>query len=531
MTARFELIHQREGGVSQRFEVTPQGLFIGRNAENDIALADQLVSRRHARVWIRGESLHVEDLGSRNGIEVNGARVEKGLLHEGDVLGVGNASFRVAKCSDSSLGQTIITPDKAAALYASILEDSGDKRLVVLYKAAQLLGTIFDLDELLAKILDLIFEALPVRRGFALTIEAPGKSPDIRATRSSAPDAQGPPLSHTLINHVLTRNEAMLTMDAQEDSRFDVSASIMGHDIRSAMCAPLHGRTDVVGAIYVDSGATPTRFARPDLELLTAIARVVGVAVENAHLYQQNVQRERMAAIGEATAGLGHCIKNILTGIRGGGEFINLALTSKDVKYLERGWPILSRSIDRIDMLVMNMLTFSKDREPERVLTDLNELAKEVFEVVRGRAEKYNVVLNLTECAEPRLEVDSRQIYRALLNLVINAVEATENTGGEVMVINESTREGILIHVTDNGCGIPPEILPKLSQAFVSSKGSSGTGLGLACTYKIAREHNGHVRVESQVGKGTTFTLFLPRLLRSGIPTRMEISDPQDSVL
>jgi signal transduction histidine kinase len=523
VTPRYELIHQRENGVSQRYEVSVQGLFVGRNADNDITLADQLVSRRHARVWVGDGILQAEDLGSRNGIEVNGVRVKQAHLHEGDTLTIGSTGFRVAKCSDSSLGQTIITPDKAAALYASIVEENSDTRLVVLYKAAQLLGSVFDLDDLLRQILDLIFEALPVRRGFALTSDAPGKAPDVRVTRSSTEDGQGPPLSNTLINHVLTRNEAMLTMDAQEDSRFDVSASIVGHDIRSAMCAPLQGRTDVVGALYVDSGATAARFTRADLELLTAIARVVGVAVENARLYQENVQRERMAAIGEATAGLGHCIKNILTGIRGGGEFINLALTSKDLKYLERGWPILSRSIDRIDMLVMNMLTFSKDREPERVLTDLNELAKEVFEVVRGRAEKYHVELSLTECADPRLEVDSRQIYRALLNLVINAVEATENTGGSVMVVNEAKPEGMLIHVTDTGAGVPPEILPKLSQAFVSSKGSSGTGLGLACTYKIAREHGGHVQVESPPGQGATFTLFLPRPARMGIPTRMEI--------
>lgn len=520
--ARYELVLCRQGAPNERFEIPAKGLLVGRSAENDISLPDQMMSRRHARVWEEGEVLNVEDLNSRNGIEVNGAQVKNAVLKENDSITIGGAVFQVAKRPDSQFGRTVISMESAESVYESIVTggQGANQRLPVLYKAAQLMGSVFDLDELLKEILALIFEALPVRRGFViLAVSQDSKDTEIRASLSKEQGDQGPPLSNTLIRLVFDNREAILTMDAQEDSRFDAAASIMGHGIHSAMCAPLCGRESVVGAIYVDSGTSAMQFSKDDLELQMAIARVVGVAVENARLYQENVARERLAAIGEATAGLGHCVKNILTGIRGGGEFINLALQTEDLKYVKKGWPILSQSIERIDGLVMNMLSFSKDREPERQLLDLNTLVVDTFEVVALRAEKANVKLAFERGEPVRAEVDAREIYRVVMNLVINAIEACESYGGTVTITCVSSEEGAMLRVEDTGTGIPPEILPKLSQAFVSTKGSSGTGLGLACSYKIVREHGGVIEVESEVGKGTQFTVYLPCVPSTPRPT------------
>jgi signal transduction histidine kinase len=261
----------------------------------------------------------------------------------------------------------------------------------------------------------------------------------------------------------------------------------------------------------VDSGAEPTRFKSADLELLTAIAWVAGVAVENARLYRENVERERMAAIGEATAGLGHCIKNILTGIRGGGDIITKALEEKNLDFLKKGWSILSRSVERIDILVMNMLTYSKERQPQLGDVDLNQMAREVLEGLRLRAERAQVTVEFLPENTGMARVDGPQIYRVILNLVINAIEACEANHGQVTVRTAYEPEGWRMTVADTGAGIAPEIRPRLFQAFVSNKGSSGTGLGLACTHKIVQEHGGQITVESAPGNGSTFTVFLPQ--------------------
>lgn len=506
----FDLILAKAGGLSERYPVTSDGILVGRNEECGITLLSKHVSRRHARFWIQDEVVHVEDLGSRNGILVNEAPVPSAILAEGDSVVIGGYQFYIRHAVDSGFGRRVISSAQAAAIQESIALDPSDDRLLVLYQAAQLLGEIFDLDELLEKILLIIFDALPVQRGFVLTLSAEEKRPEIRAARSRNETDQGPPLSQTLIRHVFELGEAILTDDAQADSRFGQAESIMGHDIHAAMCAPLHGRTSVAGVIYVDMGDSTTGLSDGDLELLTAIARVVGVAVENARLYQENMERERLAAIGMATAGLGHCVKNILTAIRGGAQFVNMAIEKDDLKYLNRGWPILSRAIERIDMLVLNMLEFSKDRLPERTRTDINAIVRDVLSLFEERAKKWNVGISFEPDPIGIVNVDGRGLYRVIMNLVVNAVEACEHNGGKVEVACSCSEEGCTIRISDTGIGIPEEVIPKLFQVFVSSKGSSGTGLGLACSDKIVREHGGEIQLKSRAGEGTVVTIYIP---------------------
>ena len=238
----------------------------------------------------------------------------RAVLRPEDDLVVGEIRFALVPGAELAESSSVISYENAGTLFDNILQKEGSGRLGILYKAAQLLGSVFDLDQLLNRILHLIFEALPVKRGFILTLSPDCPDPILRAQHSTEPKGLDDlPLSKTLIDHVFIHKSAVLTRDAQADERFDGSASILGHAIRAAMCAPLCGREAIVGVIYVDCGHDATNFSSEDLELLTAIARVVGVAVENARLYTENVERERLAAIGEATAGVGHCVKNILT--------------------------------------------------------------------------------------------------------------------------------------------------------------------------------------------------------------------------
>ncbi len=509
-----ELVILKASGDVERYTVPEGGISVGRGEDNGITLSSKHASRYHARFWVEAGALHFEDLGSRNGVEVNGARTEEGVLADGDRLVIGGQEIRVEIAAESSFGRAAITREQAAALRESIIREAGDERLMVLYRAANLLGEVFDLDELLDKILRLIFQALPVRRGYILTLGGVDKRPEIRAVLSQGGAEDGPPLSHTLIQHVFDNAEAILTSDARSDSRFGRAESIMGHDIHAAMCAPLHGRSAVAGVIYVDVGNTSAPLSEHDLELLSAVAQVVGVAVENARLYQENMERERLAAIGMATAGLGHCIKNILTGIRGGAQFINMAIEKQDVKYMDRGWPILRGAMDRIDRLVMNMLVFSKDRRPERSRTDVNAIVRDVLGLFEERAKKYKVGLSFEPDPVGIANVDAQGIYRVVLNLVVNAVEACEHNEGSVSVACVCTEQGCTIRIADTGIGIPEDIVPHISQAFISSKGSGGTGLGLACSYKIVREHGGDIQVKSQPSSGTVFTVYIPEQQR-----------------
>lgn len=508
---QYELILHEGDKPLSTYDINMEGLVIGRASECDVVLPDSMVSRRHARIWNDGNSVKIEDLGARNGILVNGQKVSKLRVDEGDEFMVGTHTFRIARVTrsrDKGDSGVTISFEKASDMYARMLKEPDFNRLIILYKASQLLGTIFNLDDLLNRLLELIFEALPVKRGFILTLDGHEKSPEIRASLPPEDRNGSLPLSRTLIDHVFAQRNSVLTLDAHED--FSKSESVVAHGIHAAMCVPLCGREDIVGVIYVDSGASEVVFKNDHLKLLTAIGRVAGVAVENAQLHQELVESERLSAIGQATAGLGHCVKNILVGIKGGAEFVDLALETNEIKYIQKGWPLIRRSVDRIEDLVLNLLTYSRSQRTERTNTDLNLLVDEIKDTVAAQATLAKVTVEIEKGEIRPLPLDSLGVYRAILNLVGNAIDACEENGGKVVIRTRSDESHYYVDVQDNGAGVPEEMRGRLFKAFTSSKGSRGTGLGLACSQKIVREHGGAITYKSARGKGSTFTIRIP---------------------
>ncbi len=184
-------------------------------------------------------------------------------------------------------------------------------------------------------------------------------------------------IGRTILDYVVQHREGVLTSDAQDDSRWDNAASIMQAGIREAICVPMQGRYDIVGVIYIDTSVPPrqalrstkgTKFSEEHLKLMVAIGHQAALAVEDTRYYSAMVQAERLAAVGQTIATLSHHIKNILQGIRGGSYLIEMGLTDHDESMTRKGWNIVDRNQNRISALVMDMLTFSKDREPSRPL-------------------------------------------------------------------------------------------------------------------------------------------------------------------
>jgi signal transduction histidine kinase len=287
----------------------------------------------------------------------------------------------------------------------------------------------------------------------------------------------------------------------------------------------MQGRYGIVGVIYIDTFTPPgrniqsptgTRFREEHLKLMVAIGHQAALAVEDTSYYSAMVQAERLAAIGQTIATLSHHIKNILQGIRGGSYLIEEGLKGNEPDVIRRGWNIVEKNQERISNLVMDMLSFSKERKPDLVAADLNETAGEVVEMMQTRAKDNLVELTFRPGANlPTLTFDPEALHRAILNVVTNAIDACEKVeGGRVTVsTNYSADKKIAwVDVEDNGEGIPPEEINKLFAIFESRKGARGTGLGLPVSQKILREHNGDIRVASELGKGSRFRLHFPAL-------------------
>ncbi|MEC9093284.1 MAG: HAMP domain-containing sensor histidine kinase, partial [Planctomycetota bacterium] len=227
-------------------------------------------------------------------------------------------------------------------------------------------------------------------------------------------------------------------------------------------------------------------------------------------------QSERMAAMGQTIATLSHHIKNILQGINGGSYLVQSGVANNEMDTVKTGWQIVEKNQAKISQLVMDMLSFSKERQPEMVEGTIESTVSDVVELLEHRAAENNVKLLWTPGTDtPTCLYDPEAIHRAVLNVASNGIDALETI--ENGIIEVSTRldpesRQIEIWIIDNGPGIEPENLKKIFSVFESGKGQRGTGLGLPVSQKIMHEHGGDIRVESQTGQGSKFCLHFPLL-------------------
>jgi len=560
------VIQGRDQGT--RFRLDDPTITLGRDTSHSVQLHDTEVSRDHAELFRRGEKYLLRDLGSSNGTFVNGQSVKECELASGDQLQLGRTLLlytgvtegrvedlsdkisilsrhaeddgsRIVHAMNQSEGSEILAPgaDETASPWLARARSN----LQIMYRTALAVSHTLDIDQLLARIMDMIFEWVDADRGCIMLrdMETGELVPKVRRHRRGLVSEERITISQTILDYVVDRNEGVMTSNARDDDRWDAAKSILRLGVREAICVPMQGRYGVVGAIYIDTSLTPQRmiqqgsankFTHDHLKLMIAIANQAALAVEDTNYYKAMVQAERLAAIGQTIASLSHHIKNILQGVRGGSYLIEMgmkdhtkALTGEDldidaarkaVGIMRKGWGIVEKNQERISTLVMDMLTFSKEREPVPVASDLNELTADVVELIKPRSADENVALVwLPAPTMPTLMFDPEAMHRAILNVLTNAIDACrEVDGGRVEVHTQYSHNERMarVQVVDNGSGIEADDLERIFGVFVSRKGGRGTGLGLPVSQKIMQEHGGQILVESTLGKGSRFTLEFP---------------------
>ena len=512
------------------FELRDGENVIGR-VDCPITLSDRTVSRSHARLLNSDGRWALEDLGSANGTYLNGVRLKKILpVHRGDQIRCGTTLLVFGGGRTAPQGAIDVDEDGQlvdAAIVATL--PSNEDSVIIptpeagkeaignlrrLYELIAELGSIFNIDQLLQRTLNKIFEVMRVDRGYIMLTNPEGKLV-VRASRmrDDTLDARAP-ISRTIINEVMTKQIGVLSTNAMTDKRFASGKSVHNFGIRSALCVPIKGREKILGVIHLDCGVSDHTYSTEQLRLLTAFGYQTGLAVENVRLYEAAVQSERLTAVGETVAYLSHHIKNILQALSGGIEIVEAGIANSRLDKAKEGWPIVQRNLARINDLILNMLTFSKNREPLLETININQVLKECVELLTPEADERNVAV-ITDLDDlPPIPADAEGLRQAFMNLLINALEAVANDSGVVTVASkyDSMNRRVTVAVSDNGQGIDDEKLDRIFTPFYSSKGHRGTGLGLAVTHKVVREHRGKITVASNVGQGATFTIVLPSL-------------------
>ena len=390
---------------------------------------------------------------------------------------------------------------------------AASQRLTTVLEIAQDITSVLELDALLDRIMEETTEALEAERSSLYLVDKERNEIWTKVAQEIRTVIRQP-IGVGISGRVAQTGETLNIPDAWECPYFNKEPDIRNRfRTKSVLCMPIRTKLkEIIGVVQViNKRGGP--FTSEDERLLAGIASHAAIALENAKLREEALRAERLAAIGQTIAGLAHCIKNILNGIRGGSYILEEGLRKGDLNRLSRGWEMVKRNSAFMHELVLDMLTYAKDRQPETAPTDVNALCRSVCELMAEKARENGVeiVWTLDPCLGEVI-VDPKGIRRCLLNLVSNAVDACTEQGDRVEVSTAKTddREHFCIVVSDHGSGISKEDQAKLFQIFFSTKGSKGTGLGLAVTHKIIQEHGGTITVESELGAGTRFIIHLP---------------------
>ncbi|HEX9652415.1 MAG TPA: ATP-binding protein [bacterium] len=232
-----------------------------------------------------------------------------------------------------------------------------------------------------------------------------------------------------------------------------------------------------------------------------------------ADAQRQLIQSDKLASLGRLAAGVAHEINNPLTGVLTYSSFLlKRANGNADMK---NDLEVIVRETKRCREIVKGLLDFARQVPVQKTQVAIPAVIEHVLTIIdnqlrlkKARVQK-EIAANL-----PTIHADANQMEQVFMNLLVNAADAVENEGGEIVVTAErrqaDSKEFLEVKIHDNGCGIPREDLTKIFEPFYSTKGQKGTGLGLAVVWGIIEKHGGKITVDSETGKGTRFTVRLP---------------------
>lgn len=559
------LIYKPGQADEASYTIGAEPVIIGRADEHAVSIPDKSLSRAHARIEREGEALFVVDLASKNGTFVNGNRVTRQRLRQGDTLVLGDLAF-VYSADDAADATAALhrgaLPRAVRALTRVPIErlardaaQPAPDRLRLLLEVAKLLSGREDLDVLLGKILDLAFQMLDVDRGAVLLVDERSGQLEARVTKSRRPAPAGEPTySKRIVDYVLGNSVAAVFADAAADPRLSAAQSVLVQSIRASMCVPLKPRDDVIGVLYLDNLSAPHAFPEADLEFLVAFASLAAIAVENAALYRR-IEREtvermalvmnaKVASLNGLVAGIAHEIRNPLNFVANFAELSSgllhdlsqdLAAQSQRIPRealhdMEDALAALAENAARVnehgrraDAIIQAMQLHARPFGGEREETEVNALVAESLKLaLAARPAAAGMEPSFErDAGAGSAELSRGELSRALINVIDNALYALverrrregEGYTPRLTLRTADLGDRVEIRVRDNGPGITPEIADRIYDPFFTTRPpGEGTGLGLSLGHDIiVHGHQGSMRMDSVPGSHCEMVITLPR--------------------
>jgi len=387
--------------------------------------------------------------------------------------------------------------------------------------------SLMDLEELLNRIVEAGVYVTRAEEGFLLLVDSETKDLYLRAGKNlGSVQSQGFRLKvdDSLAGQVVQTGRPMRRGGKGTGRDFKV---MTGYLVKSLLHVPLVLRDRVIGVLSVDNQVSDVEFTDEDQYLLSTLADYAAIGIENATLYdelrknmehlklsqQELIQSSKLAAVGTLAAGVAHEYNNLLAAISGHTE---LGLVSNDVEEIKRALEVVMDSVDRAKRITSNLLTFARRRETRMEVGDITQAVENPLQLLERDLQQSNVKVVRKFYETPPALCDVGLMSQVCLNLITNARDAMLPDGGTLTVEIKQDGDDVLIAFTDTGSGVPDYIMENLFQPFVTTKGPlgggemAGTGLGLSVSYGIVKSHGGTIEVDTQPGKGSTFTVRLP---------------------
>ena len=328
--------------------------------------------------------------------------------------------------------------------------------------------------------------------------------------------SKGSVTTEKLLSDPMELHKVKIITDIWHAPRVEYPQEAWDEGIRMMIDVPLAVRDYMIGLIRIY--LTEQRdFTDDELDFIITVAEQCACIIERVQLMENQqarfdhlaCQMDKMSSLGRMAAGIAHEINNPLTGI-----LLYSSNMSKKVSAgstLGEGLNIIIQETQRCKTIIQGLLEFARDREPQMVSANVNDIMEKALDIVDNEFRLRHVTKNV-QLAGGMITtmLDGNQIEQVFINLLLNAVHAVEGNGlVTVKSAVDLEQEKVRVEISDNGCGVAENDIKKIFEPFYSTK-NKGTGLGLAVSYGIVKNHQGDIRVFSMPGKITRFTVELP---------------------
>lgn len=387
------------------------------------------------------------------------------------------------------------------------------QRLSLLYQLSERMRGNRNTKKILNEGLDLILEAIPDAHRTAIMLRTGHEGQlQLAACRKSNDQDQETQIeiSRTLLGWVLSEKIALMTQNVLDDSRLKDSQSIQATCYNAIICVPIIHKNKVIGVLYTDSADPLAQLTQDDVTFTAAVAHELALTIVNMQLQQTAIRNERMAAIGLTISNLAHNIKNLTMMNQNAVDLMKIHIDRIKDQKIEKCWQIIEKSLSRVNTLSMEMLDYASEQDLSPNPIDINRTIEDntVPMIPQTNDKGLKIVLDLAPDL-PHWTIDGKEFQRALINLIVNAMDAIGNQpDGQIRICTALEKNRYLVvAVQDNGCGIDKDKQSKVMELFFTTKGTNGSGLGLPMVNKFVRSSGGKLLFESQKGMGTTFKM------------------------